>query len=99
MWLGMLILAVVAVAMLIIAHKIAAGNTGLIHSWHTQQVKEEDRLQYAKSVANGLRVMGAGFLLAAGFMYKEMTMAGLLAIFISLILGAVIIGIGQKRYG
>lgn len=99
MWLGILILAVVAVAMLIIAHLIAAGNTELIHSWHTQQVKEKDRLQYAKSVANGLRVIGVGLLIAAGFIYREMTMAGLLAIFTGLILGTVIIGIGQKRYG
>ena len=55
-----IIMLVVGIAMSILSILICLGNTNLIHSYHRNNVKEEDKKKYAISMGLSLLIGGLG---------------------------------------
>ena len=95
---GVMVSGSVGVVIGIMGFFIGRGNLGLIHDYHTRNVKECDRLAYGKLFAKGLFAVAGSNLLGALGIY--LGFPWILGVMLATggILGLYIINKAQKRY-
>lgn len=98
MWIGIGVVFSLALILLILARFISKGNIGLIHSYHTGNIREKDVKAYTKLISSGLCVIAFGLIISGIFMYFGSTFGVLASIFSSLALGLAIFNKAQKKY-
>ncbi|MDI9394660.1 MAG: hypothetical protein QM426_04250 [Euryarchaeota archaeon] len=98
MWIGIVVVVLVAIISFWFASNISKGRINLIHSYHTKNIKNEDIMNYAKLFSKGLYVIGIGCLIAGFFIYNEIGIGVLLSIFSGIIIGLLFIHKAQKKY-
>ena len=59
MWIFFAVLIAVSLLIAVIGVTVYRGRTGLIHDYHQEKVKEENRLSYGRAVGRGLLCMAA----------------------------------------
>lgn len=95
---GIAVVAFVGICFLILATIIRSGNTGIIHSYHRKNVKEKDKMAYARDVSKGLYIMAASMVLSCIFMYFQYMCLFGTSLFAGMGIGAVHISKAQKKY-
>lgn len=98
MWTGIIALVSAAVIFFFLAGCISEGKIELIHSYHTNNIKEEDKEDYAKLFSKGLYAIGAGCLAAGLSAYFAIKSGVLLSVFSGLMIGLLFIHQAQKKY-
>jgi len=95
----------VGATLIVLGFKIRKGQLGSVHSYHTQRVREIDRLVYGKRLGLGIIVSGlsvvvtGGTIIAANVTGNRMIMmGGLVVLVIGLTVGLMLCVSAQMRY-
>ena len=62
-----IVTAIVGVICIVLGLSHRKGNISSLHSYHTKNVKEEDRIPFGKQVGLGTIIIGIGVILFSGF--------------------------------
>ena len=97
-----IIMFLAAVLLFAVGAAIYRGRIDLIHDYHQDQVKEEEKPAYGRAMAKGLFVMAAGMLLSGVIALfdesKAYVMAGTGVLFACIIVSIIILVKVQKKY-
>ncbi len=98
MWVGVITTISVAMFFFWLAFNISKGRTDLIHDYHTVDIKDEDKMDYAKMLSKGLYSIGIGSLIAGLCICLKVMGFVLPAIFLGFTVGLSRIFKAQKKY-
>lgn len=98
MILGLIILLIIGIIFILLGISIGIGNINLIHRYHTKNINESTKYKYLKLFSIGMYTIGIGCIIASIFGYLEYNKGLLISLFLSMLMGILIIIKAQKKY-
>ncbi|MBO6053561.1 MAG: DUF3784 domain-containing protein [Clostridia bacterium] len=95
-----LIMFAAGAAILGVGIAVFRGRTDLIHDYHQEKVKAEDRLRYGRAMGTGILVLAAALLLSGilALCFPEGSMIPLITLFGGIVVSIVLLICAQKKY-
>lgn len=98
MWFGIILTALIGIALYALSFAIYKGKLEYIHEYHWKNIKEEERQIYGRRIARGLRQMGTGILCSIIFQIRGEPLFAVAFQFYGIFIGFIILHRAQKEH-
>lgn len=90
----------VGIVLIVIAIMNMKGNVKMLHSYHIDNIKEEDKIPFGKMVGTGILIVGCGIAIfgALSLCAKLLTNSIFTKIGMGLLIVSILIGVGIALY-